>query len=111
ENTGGRDGILRLQRGDDCTDVEAERRDFPGRKLQKNLFILRAENVDLRDIRDSQDFRANVFDAIAQLPLAQTVAGERVDVAEDVTEAVVEARPDHALREIALNVRNHVAHA
>ena len=93
----GRDGILRLQRGDDRTGVEAERRDLPGRKFQEDLFILRAENVDLADIRDRQDFCANVLDPIAQLPLAQAVAGEGVDVAEDVAEAVVEARPDRPL--------------
>src|SRR3984893_15520354 len=111
EYTRGRDGILRLQRGDDGTGVEAERRDFPGRKLQEDHFILRTENVDLTDIRDGQDFCANVFNPIAQLALAQTVAGERVDVAEHVAEPIVEEWPDDSLREIALDVRNHVADA
>src|ERR1700676_1757505 len=111
EYTRGRDGILRLQRGDDGTGVEAERRDFPRRKFQENLFILRAENVDLADIRDGQDFCANVLDAIAQLALGQAVAGESVDVAEDVAEAVVEAGSYDPLREVALDVRNHVADA
>jgi uncharacterized protein YjbJ (UPF0337 family) len=107
----GSDGILRLPRGDDGTGVESKRRDLPGRKFQEDLFVLRAENVDLADIRDSQDFCANVLDPIAQLPLAQTVARERVYVAEDVAEAVVEAGTYDPLREIALDVRNHVADA
>ncbi len=111
KHTGGRDGILRLQRGDDGTDVEAERRDLPGRKLQEDQFILCAENVDLADVWHRQNLGANVFDPIAQLPLAQTVAGEGVDVAEDIAEAVVEAGAYDALRKIALDVRNHVADA
>ena len=111
EYAGWRDGILRLQRGDDGTGVEAERRDLPGRKFQEDLFILRAKNVDLADVRDSQDFCANVLDAVAQLALGKAVAGESVDVAEDVAEAVVEAGTDDPLREIALDVRNHVANA
>ena len=56
-------------------------------------------------------FRANVLDLVAQLTLAQTVAGESVDVAEHVAEAIVKTRPDDALRKIAFDVRNHVAHA
>ena len=48
----GRDGILRLQRGDDGTGVEAEGCDLPGRKFQENRFILRAEDIDLADVRD-----------------------------------------------------------
>ena len=111
EHAGGRDGILRLQRGDDGTGVEAERRDLPGRKFQEDQFVLRAKDVDLADVWDRQNFCANVFDPIAQLPLGQTVAGEGVDVAEDVAEAVVEAGTYDPLRKIALDVRNHVADA
>src|ERR1700726_3841154 len=111
ECDGGRDGILGLQRGDDGTSIEAERRDLPGRKFQEDLFILRAEDVDLADIRDGQNFCANVLDAVAQLALGQAIAGESVDVAKDVAEAVVEAGTYDPLREIALDVRDHVAHA
>ena len=43
--------------------------------------------------------------------MAQAVAGESIDVAEHVAEAVVETRPDDPLREVALDVRDHVADA
>ena len=64
---------------------------------------------DFADIRDGQYLGADVLDLVAQLALAQAVAGEGVDIAEDIAEAIVEARPDHALRKVALDVRNHVA--
>jgi len=35
---------------------------------------------------------------VAQLTLGQAVAGEGIDVAEHVAETIVEARPDHPLR-------------
>ena len=47
--------------------IEPERRDLPGRKFEVDDFVLRAENVDLADIRDGQYLRADVFDLVAQL--------------------------------------------
>ena len=111
DHAGGRDRVLRLQRGDDGVDVEAERRDLAGREFEIDHLVLRAEDVDLADVRHGQHLGADVLDVIAQLPLAQAVAGEGVDVAEHVAEAVVEERPDHPLRELALDVGDHVADA
>ena len=111
EDPGRGDGVLRLQRRHDRLGVEAKRCHLPGRELEEDHFILRADDVDLADIRNGQDLRADVFDLISQLALAQAVAGEGIDVAEHVTEAIVEGGPDHALRKVTLDVGDHVAHA
>ena len=67
-----------------------ERRDLLRRELQIDHLVLRADQVDLADIRHGQDLGADVFDIIPHLPLRQAVGGEGIDVAEDVAEAVVE---------------------
>ena len=91
--------------------VDAERGDLAGRELEIDHLVLGADDIDLADIRYGQDLRPGVFDIIAQLPLAQAVAGEGVDIAEDVAEPVVEERSDHARRELALDIGDHVADA
>ena len=106
-----RDGILPLQGCNDGAGVEPECGDFPGREFQVNHFVLCAENVDFTDIRHGHIFRTNFLDSIAQLALAQTIAGESVDVAEHVPETIIEKRSDDALRKIPLDVGDHVAHA
>jgi len=46
---------------------------------------------------------ARIFlDSIAQLTMAQAVAGESIDVAEDIAEAIVKARTDHPCGKSAL---------
>ena len=99
-----------LQGGDDRAGVEAKCRDLSGREFKENHFILRTQNVDFPDIGNGQYLGANVFDVIPQLALAQAVAGESVDVAEHIAEAIVEVRPDDPLRKIAFDIRDHVAH-
>src|SRR5215469_10116694 len=76
-----RDGVLRLQRSHYRAGFETKCRHLPGGKFEKNHFILRTENVDLADIGDGQYLRADFFDSIAQLTMAQAVAGESINIA------------------------------
>ena len=97
DDAGGRDRVLRLQRRHDRLLVEAEAAILRGREFEIDHLVLRADDVDLADIGHRQHLGADVLDVVAQLALRQPVAGEGVDVAEDVAEAVVEERPDHAV--------------
>ena len=63
-------------------DVEAEGRDLAGGEFEIDHLVLRAEDVDLADVGHGQDLGADVLDVIAQLTLAQAVAGEGIDVAD-----------------------------
>ena len=89
--------------------VEAEGGDLACRELKIDHLVLRPENVDLADSGHGQHLGADVLDLIAELPLAQPIAREGINVPEHVAEAIVEAWADHPLREIALDVGNHVA--
>ena len=111
EHPGRRDRVLSLQGGHDRVDVEAKGRDLPGGEFEVDHLVLRSQNVDLTHIRHGQDLGADTLDLVAQLTLGQAVAGEGIDVTEHVAEAIVEARPDHPLREFALDIRDHVADA
>ena len=110
QHAGRRDRVLRLQRGQDGALVDAQRRDLAGGEFEIDHLVLGTDDVDAADIGHRQHLGANLLDAVAQLALAQSVAGEGIDVAEHVAEAVVESRPDHAGRKVALDVIDQVAH-
>ncbi len=103
--------ILRLQRGDDRLAIDAERCDLAGGKFQIDRLVLRPDNIDLADILDGQDLGARIFDEIAQLALRQPVTGKGKNVAEHITEAIVEERTLHAGGKLALDIADHVANA
>ena len=84
--------VLRLQRGEDGTHVQAQSSQALGRELQVDLLVLRAEHLDLRDVRDVQQPRADRFHVVAQFAEAEAVGGEGVDDAERAAEVVVEER-------------------
>ena len=86
------DDVLRLKRSDQRAAIDAEACQLPHRELDENPFVLRAENLDLRNVGQAEQARAHIFDIIAQLPLRESVGGEAVDDAERVAELVVEER-------------------
>jgi hypothetical protein len=102
--------VLRLQRGEDGTHVQPQSRESLGRELQRDLLVLRAEHLDLRDVRDVQQPRADFFDVVAQLAEAEAVGGEGIDDAERAAEVVVEERTHDALRQRAADVADVLAH-
>ena len=99
-----------LQRRDQRRPVDAEAGEFLRRELDKDLLVLRAEELDLRHVRNLKQARADVLDIVAQLAMGEAVGGEAVDQAEGVAEVVVEARPDHAGRQRAADVADVLAH-
>ena len=62
------------------------------RELDEDPLVLRAQDLDLRDVGDMQQLRADILDIVAQFAMREAVAGEAVDDAERVAEIVVEAR-------------------
>ena len=58
------DGVLGLQRGDQRGAVDPEARQLLGREFDVNALVLRAENVDLGDIRQLQELLADVNDVV-----------------------------------------------
>ena len=68
-----------LQRRDQRRAVDAEARQLLGRELDKDLLVLRAEQLDLRHVRNLQQARADVLDIVAQFAVGEAVGGEAVD--------------------------------
>ena len=110
DDAGGRDGVLRLHRLQHRRHVQAEIGDPARVEFEVDRLVLRADEVDLADIRHGvHDVGAGGLDIVAQLPIRQAVGGERINVAIHVAELVVVERPRHALRQLWLDVRDQVA--
>ena len=87
-----------------------EARQLLGRELDVDALVLRAEDVDLGDVRQLQELLADVVDVVPQLPVREAVRGEAVDDAVGVAELVVEAGADDALRQRVADVADLLAH-
>ena len=96
QDAGGADGVLRLQRGDQGGAIDAQSRELLGGELDDDLFVLRAEDLDLGHVRHAQQPCADLLDVVAKLAVGETVRGEAVDDPEGIAELVVEAGPDDA---------------
>ncbi len=107
---GGRDRVLGLERLDQRLEVEAVARELAGREIEVDRLGLGADQLRLADIGDLEHLRADGLDVVAQLPMRQTIRREGVDVSVDVAELVVEERPLHALRKLASDVAEPLAH-
>ena len=107
----GHHGVLGLQRGDQRGAVDAEAGELAGREFDIDLLVLRAEDLDLGDVGNLQQLRADVLDIVAQFAMAEAVVGGKaVDQAVGVAEIVVEAGADHALRQGPAHVADLLAH-
>ena len=109
QGAGGADRVLRLQRGDQGRPVDPEAGELLRRELDENLLVLRAEDLDLRHVRNLQQARADVLDIVAQLAMGETVGGEAVDQPIGVAEVVVEAGTDDARRQRVADVADVLA--
>ena len=109
-DAGRRHRVLRLQALQHRLLVEAEPGDLPGREVEIDDLVLRADQVDLAGAGNLQDLGARLFGIVAQLAEREPVGGEGVDVAEDVAELVVEERALHAGGKLRLDVVDLVAH-
>ena len=104
------DRILRSQRRDQRRAIDAKPGQLLGRKLDIDLLVLRAEELDLRHVRNLKQTRADVLDVVAEFAVREAVGGEAVDQAERVAEVVVEAGSDHAGRQRAADIADVLAH-
>src|SRR5262249_6773819 len=104
------DGVLFLERTNERQTVNAETRELSHRKLDIDTFILRANDVDLGDVRHLQQARTCGFRAVPQLAVGKAVGGEGVHNAVGIAELVVEKRSDEPLREVAADIAHLLAY-
>ena len=109
-DAGGRDGVLRLQGLDQGLRIDSEPGHLADGEVEPDLLVLGAEELHLADARHPQDVGAHALDVVAQLAEGQAVRREGVDVAEDVSELVVEEGSLDARREVACDVADVLAH-
>ena len=109
DRAGRLDDVLRLQRGDQRRAVDAQAGELLHRELDEDLLVLRAQDLDLRDVGHVQQLRADVLDIVAKLAMGEAVGGEAVDDPEGVAELVVEARPDDARGQRVADVADALA--
>ena len=86
----GRTTFCALQGGEKRAAVDAEICEFLDRELDEDPLVLRADDLDLRDVGHEKQTRADLLDLVAQFATREAVRGEAVDDAERVAEAVVE---------------------
>ncbi len=101
--------VLRLQGGDQRRAVESEIGEVLGRELDEDALVLRAQDLDLGDVGDMQEFGADLLDIVAQFAMREAVRGEAVDDAERVAEIVVESGADDAGRKRVPDVADALA--
>ena len=92
------DSVLCLQRRYEAGNVEAHGRELLGGELQVNLLVLRADEVDLGNVRNAQQLASQTLGMVAQLAVRKTVRGQGEDESIGVAELVIEERTLHALR-------------
>ena len=89
-------GVDRVGRGQRATAISAgsmpSEASLALRGLDVDLLVLLADELDLVDVGHAQELVARRVGEVAQLRVAEAVAGERVEVAEGVAELVVEER-------------------
>ena len=73
-------------------DVEAHGGELLGRELEIDLLVLRADEIDLGNVRHAQQLAAQALGVVAQLAVREAVGGQREDEGIGVAELVVEER-------------------
>ena len=89
---GADDRVLNLQRLADGARVDREAGQLLGRKFDKDLVLLHADELDLGHVRQAQQLLAHPLDVVAQLRVREPVGRERIDGPEHVAELIVEER-------------------
>ena len=89
--------------------IDAEGCKLLHRELDEDLLVLRAQDLDLRNVGHPEELRADVLDIVAKLAMGEAVGGESVDDPEGVAELVVETRADDAGRQRMADVADALA--
>src|SRR6476620_617052 len=105
----GLDGVLRLQRLYQGRDVETHGGKLLGRKLQIDLLVLRADQVDLGNVWQAEQLTTQALSMVAQLAMRETVGGEREDERIGIAELIVEEGALDALGQRLFDVADLLA--
>ena len=73
------DRVLRLQRFDQLGNVEPHGGELLGRELEIDLLVLRADEIDLRNVGNAEQFGSHALGIIAQLAMGEAVRSQRKD--------------------------------
>ena len=110
DHPGGGHGVLFLQAFKDVLLVKAKGRQFAGREVQVERFVLLADGHHLAAIGYIANAGTHLLYIVAQLTHGEAVAGEGEDGAVDIAELIVKPRALNALGEVAANVADLFAH-
>jgi len=109
QNPGWADDVLRRQRGGQSRPVDPETCELLHREFDEYLFVLSAEDLDLRDVGHLHQPQANVLDLVAELAVGEPVRGNAVDDPEYIAEFVVEPRTYYVGRQRVAHVPDALA--
>ena len=109
DGAAGLDGVLRLQRLYQLGNVEPHGGELLGGELQVDLLVLRADEIDLGNVRNAAQLATQTLGMVAQLAMRKAVRGQGEDERIGVAELVVEERTLHALRQRLLDVADLLA--
>ena len=101
---------MRLQSLYELGNVEPHGSELLGRELQINLFVLGAEQVDLRNVGNAEQFGSHALGIIAQLAVGEAIRSQREDQGISIAELVVEEGTLHALWQGLLDIADLFAH-
>ncbi|MNZ67009.1 hypothetical protein D3C78_852440 [compost metagenome] len=93
------DRVLLLQRLLHRGQRHAEGGQLGIRQVDPDLLVLQADQFDLADVLDALQLQLQTVGVVLQHRVVETLAGQRIDIAEGGAELIVEERPYHALRQ------------
>jgi hypothetical protein len=89
---------------------QAEGRQFDVGQFDPDFLVLQTEQVDLADILDPLQLDLDAVGVILEHRVIETIAGQRIDIAERGTELIVEKRPLNVRRQGLANIADLLAH-
>ena len=98
-----------LQRLHQLGNVEPHSGELLGRELEVDLFVLRADEIDLGDVGNAAQLAAHALGMIAQLAMGEAVRSQGKYQRIGIAELVVEERPLNSLRQRLLDVADLLA--
>src|SRR6516165_9519678 len=110
DRAGRDDHVLRLKRGNQGSPVNSETGELFRRELDKDFFVLSAENFDFQDVRNLQQPRANILNVITEFAMREPLSGKAVDNPVGIAELIVKERTYDAGRQRMTNITNALPH-
>ena len=101
---------MRLHRSDDGAAVDAECGKFDVGNLDEDFFFLLADDVNLRDVLDADQFAANPIRVDFFVSKAVALTGQRKNIAKGIAELIVEKRPLAARWQRLTNIADALTH-